>query len=114
MKPTIYISIPMTGKDMQIQRNIANAWQSYFESRDFDVINPFWLSDELDKVYIDKLRGKTPTYDDYLFHDLLYIPDCTHLFLCNGWQNSKGCIEEVEKSMKYKIKYIFEANIKLD
>ncbi|MDR2906551.1 MAG: DUF4406 domain-containing protein [Bacteroidales bacterium] len=107
----IYISLPIIGKDEAGQRQKSKKWQKHFEDKGHEVINPFDLSDNLDETFI-KL-GKKPLYKDYMIEDLVNLAFCTHLFLCDGWSESKGCITEVEIAYKHKIKFLFERNFKI-
>ena len=44
-KRSIYISIPMTGKDEAQQRRRADYWTRHFEALGYEVINPFDIGD---------------------------------------------------------------------
>ena len=51
-KRSIYISIPMTGKDEAQQRRKADYWTRHFEALGYEVINPFDLGDKLKKIFL--------------------------------------------------------------
>jgi len=105
---TIYISIPMMGYDRTLQRRKARMWQRFFERLGFIVINPFELADQLRKSFID-IAGREPTEAEYLHEDLMNMQICTHVFLCNGWTESFGCMEEVDYSIKLGLKFMYES-----
>lgn len=107
----IYISLPITGHDERIQRKKARLWHLHFENEGHEVINPFDVSDFLDRFHKDT-RKKPPTYRDYMDADLKELKECTHIFFIEGWDNSKGCIEEAEFSIKHSINVLFEKNHK--
>jgi hypothetical protein len=109
---TIYISIPMTGYDMREQRATALAWQWYFEKIGYTVINPFELADQLRKSFLE-IAGCEPTEAEYLHEDLMNLHICTDIFLCNGCTESYGCMEEVDKSIEYGLKFSFEKDYKI-
>ncbi len=106
----IYISLPITGHDEMIQRRKARLWQSHFRNRGHEVINPFDVSDVLDNFHKDT-RRKPPTYREYMDEDLKELAECTHIFFIEGWQNSKGCIEEAEFSIENNINVLFEKKL---
>ena len=110
-KRTIYISIPMSGYDMQLQRLRATMWQHYFEALGYTVINPFDLADKLKNAF-ENIAGREPTYDEYLHEDIVNIEnECTDIFLVNGWANSYGCMAEVDTSIKQNLKFHYEKKI---
>lgn len=76
----IYISIPITGHDEQKQREHADLMKSALSRAGHEVTTPF-------EVY----AGKNPAYEDHICHDLLALSRCDGIFLCKGWQFSKGC-----------------------
>ena len=51
-KRSIYISIPMTGKDEAQQRRKADYWTRHFEALGYEVINPFDIGDQLKKMFL--------------------------------------------------------------
>ena len=104
---TIYISIPITGKCELSQRKKAKMFQRYFEDLGYGVVNPFDLYDQLRRCHLN-IAGKEPTYDEILREDLCNLEWCSHIFLCEGWSESKGCIMEVEKAIEHGIKFLFE------
>jgi len=108
----IYISIPMQGKCMLAQRRKALMWQKYFEILGHTVINPFEIGDQLKKCHL-LIAKREPTYHEYLQEDLCNLEWASHIFLCNGWTESFGCMEEVDKSIECNLKFLFERNFKL-
>jgi len=109
----IYISIPMTGKNMDSQRKTALEWSMFFSNKGFMVVSPFILSDSLRLKHLsDNLEP--PTYDEYLKFDLYNLQECTHIFLCNGWTESRGCMAEVDRAIELNLYFITESNIKVN
>lgn len=111
-KRTMYISIPMAGYDELMQRNRAKFWQRYWELLGYEVVNPFELGDLLKASYLN-ITGKEPTYAEYLHEDLINLEFCSDIFMCNGWTNSYGCMEECDKSIVHNIQFHFESKIKI-
>ena len=112
-KRSIYISIPMTGKDEAQQRRKADYWTRHFEALGYEVINPFDIGDQLKKMFLYQTQ-KEPTYADYLSEDLLHLESCTDILLCEGWTESFGCMAEVDVAVKEGIQCHFENKIKLN
>ena len=81
----IYISIPITGHDEKRVREHADRVGAALSRAGHRPVNPF-----------DIYHGKNPDYADYLCEDLRALAGCDSVFLCNGWQFSRGCrIERV-------------------
>ena len=110
---TIYISIPITGKCELSQRRKAKMFQRYFESLGHKVVNPFDVGEILKEICL-LTQDREPTYNEYLEEDLCNVEICSHIFLCEGWTESFGCMQEVVKSIKHELKILFERNFKLE
>lgn len=108
---TVYISIPITGKRESTQRKKALKFQRKFEKMGFLVVNPFEIGDNLAKAYIN-ISGRTPTYKEYMKEDLANLEWCSHIFLCDGWTESNGCMDEVDQSIRDGLTFLFESNYK--
>lgn len=107
----VYISIPIAEKCEVAQRKKAAEIQRKFEHNGFEVVNPFNLADMLAKSF--RLIGKTePTYEDYMKEDLNNLEDCTHIFLCEGWKLSKGCVREAEHALLLEKEILYESTYK--
>lgn len=76
----IYISVPITGHDETEVREHVEYVKTSLVSAGHSVVNPF-----------DIAPCEKPTYADYLCADLRALADCDAIFLCNGWQFSRGC-----------------------
>ena len=81
----IYISIPITGLDEKRQREKADRIKMSLSRDGWQPINPF-------DVYV----GPDPASRTYLGTDVRIIIDYADvIFMCDGWERSKGC--QVEK-----------------
>lgn len=76
---TIYISLPITGREVQARQH-ADLVKAMLSRAGHKPVNPF-------EIY----AGKKPTYADHLCCDLRALADCDAIFLCKGWQFSRGC-----------------------
>jgi hypothetical protein len=107
----VYISLPISGKCEQKQRLKALDLQRKFESIGYEVVNPFDLADRLANSF--RTIGKAePSYEDYLKEDLNNLEDCTHIFLCEGWRFSKGCVREAEHALLLEKEILYETKYK--
>lgn len=94
----IYISLPISGHDEKIQRDKADKIKMALSKRGYETVNPF-------EIY----AGENPQYIDYLLADLRALNDCDAIFLCKGWQQSKGCQLEREFAELYRKRLMFES-----
>ena len=102
----IYISIPISGHDLEKvkakARNISERllWDVFELKKGRhrpDVITPFDVCPESDKPY---------SY--YMGKDIEALLECDAIFLCEGCQNSKGCMAEFEVARIYGKEIMFE------
>lgn len=93
----IYISLPISGCEAQA-REKADRIKMALSKKGHIVINPF-------EVY----AGENPQYIDYLLADLRELDKCDAIYLCKGWQQSKGCQLEREFAELYRKKLMFES-----
>lgn len=76
----VYISLPISGKDIDRQREHADRMKAALSRAGHKPVNPF-----------ENYCGDNPTYADYLCYDLRILADCDAIMLCDGWQFSRGC-----------------------
>lgn len=76
----IYLSLPISGRIEKEARHQADLAKAALSRAGHIVVNPF-----------DIPCGKNPTYADYLCTDLRALADCEAIYLCKGWQFSRGC-----------------------
>jgi hypothetical protein len=106
----IYLSLPITGKDMVAQRRLANLWQKYLESRGYGVINPFELYDALAK----DMYPVEPTYEEIMRVDLWWLRNSSdEIIFIDGWFDSSGCMRELELTIECGIYPHIDKNFKL-
>ena len=102
----IYISIPISGHDIEEVKEKARDirkcllldefdWEKEWNST--DVITPFDVCPETYKPY---------SY--YMGKDIEALLKCDAIYLCEGWQNSKGCMAEFEVARIYGKEIMFE------
>ena len=102
----IYISIPISGNGLEEVKAKARVARERLLYDVFgvkkgrnrpDVITPFDVCPESDKPY---------SY--YMGKDIEALLECDAIYLCEGWQNSKGCIAEFEMARIYGKEIIIE------
>ena len=102
----IYISIPISGHDLEevkakaidiIERLLWDVFELKKGRNRPDIITPFDVCHEPDKPY---------SY--YMGKDIEALLECDAIYLCEGWQNSKGCMAEFEVARIYGKKIMFE------
>ena len=92
---SIYISLPITGQEDTYEARLKAA-VAYVKAKlpEYEWIDtPKELAEELENWYRISLHKK-PSYKDYLLRDIGEISECDAIFLCKGWEHSKGCRAE--------------------
>ena len=84
----VYISLPITGKDLQEQKGYARHVASFLSEAGFTPVNPF-----------DNGLGDGAPYEEHMKADLKLMLGCDAIMLCDGWQLSKGCVLESHVAM---------------
>ena len=97
----IYISIPISGHDLTEVKEDAEYKQNTlywaYKPNEWEIITPFDVCPEPDKPY---------SY--YMGKDIEALLECDAIYMCEGWQNSKGCMAEFEVAIIYGKKIMFE------
>ena len=78
-KPKVYISGPVTGRDMTECKVDFNSAELWLTGLGYDVVNP--LSYEVIE------HG---SWEDYMRRDLKLLCDCDYIYLLDGWESSRG------------------------
>lgn len=108
----IYISLPITGHEdtyesrLQEAVKTAESYARYMKYDKFEIITPKDVAYKVD----DEIS--IPTYTDYLLACLEAIVDCDEVFVCDGWDESKGCQIEVHFALKLGIEVVYEDLVK--
>lgn len=79
----VYISLPITGKDLQGQKSYARHVASFLSEAGFEPVNPF-----------DNGLGEDASYEQHMKADILLMLGCGAVLLCDGWAQSRGCVLE--------------------
>lgn len=94
MSKKTYISIPITGHDIEKQKQKAE----HIKKEIPHSVSPF-----------DIVEDNGQTYGYFMGKDIEYLLDhCDTIFLCDGWKKSRGCILEYCAAKIYGLKILFE------
>ena len=96
----IYVSLPISGYDLD-ERKLYAIWVKNLIKDKYPkvakVITPLNVCSEPDKPH-----------SSYMGKDIEALLECDAIYLCEGWQNSKGCMAEFEVARIYGKEIIFE------
>ncbi len=86
MKLKVYISLPITGKDLERQKKYAQDIAERVAICGHDPMNPFYnfLPDDAPRTA-------------HMKADIKMLLDCNAIMMCHGWESSDGC--RLEKSV---------------
>ena len=96
MNKKIYVSGPMTGMP---KHNFPAFYKAERELKDqgFKVFNPA-RNERNDKF----------TWEDYLRKDIKKLCECDHIYMLNGWENSRGAQLELHIAHRLGFNIMFE------
>ena len=102
----IYLSLPIknTGYTTKERMKYADEVRRLLELRygvrneNVIVITPFDVNENEDKDSYARKMG----------NDIEALLECDAIYMCEGWQNSKGCMAEFEVTIIYGKKIMFE------
>lgn len=84
---TIYISIPISGKDINIQSSLANAIAKKIESKGHIPLNPFSVPEPPSHITTEK-----EAYAYYMGEDMKMLLACDAILMVDrDWRKSRGC-----------------------
>lgn len=95
----IFISIPVSDKDETEVREHADLIKASLSRAGHRPVSPF-----------DIYAGKNPTYADHLCFSLSALTDCDAIFLCDGWQFSRGCRIEATYAKEFGKQFMYETS----
>ena len=99
MKKTIYISLPITGREKEAREH-ADMMKAALSRAGHRPVSPF-----------DIPAGKDPEYEDYLCADIRALMSCDSIMLCKGWQFSRGCRIEAKVAEEFGKEVFYEERI---
>lgn len=97
MANRIYIPVPITGHDENVQRARVEKWEKLLIQKGWEVENPFTIGDRLIDEYKECGKG-FPTWQDFMNVDLPIVDTCNAIIMLDGWEQSKGYKLELERA----------------
>lgn len=91
----VYLSIPISGRNITEARKQANSIKSNLMSQGHEVVTPFDIHPKQDK-----------TLAHYMGKDIEALLECEAIYLAPGWQSSKGCCVEYHVAKTYDIEIL--------
>ena len=98
----VYISIPISGMDVDAQKRKAASKAEWLKSMGYDVFNPFDVPDPMPEL------NSKQKYAYYMGRDIEQLMLCDAIFLCRGWRGSKGCSIEKSVADRMELDVMFE------
>lgn len=97
MKKKLYISIPISGLDIETQKTHA-ADVAKRLSELYDIVNPFYNGVQIDAHPSEHMRA-----------DFKLLLDCDSIIMCKGWEDSSGCVAEFEVARCCHMEILYES-----
>lgn len=97
MMKKVYVSIPISGEDYNGQRDHASAVAKELERQGYSTITPFNI-----------VKSVTTPYNEAMGKCVTELLECDAIYLCKGWQNSKGCSSELHIALVYGLSVMTE------
>ena len=106
----VYVSLPISGQPIekrmayaeQVKRELECSYRCGWGYSKFgdklNIITPFDVNENEDKDSYARKMG----------NDIEALLECDAIYLCEGWQNSKGCMAEFEVARIYGKEIMFE------
>ncbi|WP_304184604.1 DUF4406 domain-containing protein [Phocaeicola plebeius] len=97
MKKKLYISIPISGKDITEVKLHLDIVKNGLVSKLYEPVTPFDVSSD-----------SNASYAEHMGRDIQALLECDAVYFCRGWQDSKGCQAEYEVAKIYGKQIVFE------
>ncbi len=97
MKKKVYISIPISGKDITEVKLHLDFVKNRLVSKLYEQVTPFDVSPD-----------SNASYAEHMGRDIQALLECDAVYFCRGWQDSKGCQAEYEVAKIYGKQMVFE------
>lgn len=93
----IYISLPISGRDYDTQRDLAKAMEDKLRALGWDVFNP-----------MGEQSARGLTTHEYMRIDISALLDCDAIILMKDWNRSAGCHTELCVAKAIGVEIYFE------
>lgn len=101
----VYISLPMAGHETTVRKRYQEAYNAIkYIYPSAEITGPQNLADFSE-------AGRSPKAEEhpwawFIGEDVKVLLECTHIYLCQGWSDSKGCRTELAVAKANKIRVI--------
>ena len=99
MKEKIYLSIPISHLDYYEQKEHAERIERYLENFYDEVLSPFRNGVDVDSHVSEHMRA-----------DFKMLLECDAIFMCKGWEDSRGCRDEFMVATDCHMEVLYELN----
>lgn len=82
---TIYISLPITGYDLQERREVARHQREKLMAQGWCVVDPLNQQSNI---------PDEASWQDHMRYDLKLLLSCDAIYMMDGWHTSRGCTTE--------------------
>lgn len=94
----VYLSLPISGYDIEERKayaakrkqDLLTIYKHIQEDIKYEIVTPFEVCPDTDKPY---------SY--YIGRDIEALLNCDEIFMCQGWEESKGCQLEIQAAKIY-------------
>lgn len=85
----VYISIPITGKDIEVQKKYADDMAKFLTKAGHTPVLPF-----------DNGLDESASYEEHIKADLKLLLDCNAILMCKDYHLSNGCLFEFDVAIE--------------
>ena len=86
----IYISLPISGRKLKDVKKQAAKAEKFLQSKGYKTVSPIEVS-----------PNPQATYAEHMGRDIQALLECDGIYMCEGWEASKGCRAEHSVAMIY-------------
>lgn len=94
-KKKCYISLPITGRDIQEVKDDIEDLKDFVRALGYDPVSPF-----------DREVDLNATHEQHMREDFKLLLDCDYIFMEDGWRHSIGCRAELNVALSCGIEII--------
>jgi len=96
MRPRVYISLPVRGRDLDEVRNTADVRAEVLATLGCVAVNPMRNGLPADAPYCDHMRV-----------DYGLLATCDAILMCEGWEYSHGCKNELQMAADMRLRVLY-------
>lgn len=106
----VYLSLPISGYDIEERKayaakrkqDLLTIYKHIQEGIEYEIVTPFEVCPDTDK-----------SYSYYMGRDIEALLNCDEIFMCQGWEDSKGCQLEIQAAKIYgkKVRELEDCNV---